>query len=74
MSVMGKGSVRFELDGIILTASDVYFVPDLTNSLLSIGQLQERFLVIIIKGGACKIYHPQRGKIVDNNMTLTGCL
>ncbi|XP_050908450.1 uncharacterized protein LOC127122086 [Lathyrus oleraceus] len=44
MSVMGKGSVRFEVGGIILTVSDVYFVPDLTNNLLSIVQLQERCL------------------------------
>lgn len=36
MSVMGKGSTRFEVDGIILIVSDVYFVPDLTNNLLSI--------------------------------------
>jgi transposase InsO family protein len=70
MSVMGKGSVRFEVNGIILTVSDVYFVPDLTNNLLSLGQLQERRLVIIIKEGACKIYHPQRGKILDRNMTM----
>lgn len=39
MSVIGKGSVRFEVDGIILTVSDVSFVPDLTNNLLSICQL-----------------------------------
>jgi hypothetical protein len=67
---MGKGSVRFEVNGIILTVSDVYFVPDLTNNLLSLGKLQERRLVIIIKEGACKIYHPQRGKILDSNMTM----
>lgn len=59
------------MDVIILTVSDVYFVPDLTKNLLSMGQLQERCLIIIIKEGACKIYHPQREKIVDINMTLS---
>ena len=63
MSVMGKGSVRFEVDGIILTVSDVYFVPDLTNNLLSIGKLQERRMVIIIKESACKIYHLRKEKL-----------
>lgn len=58
------------MDEIILNVSDVYFVPELTNHLLSICQLQERFLIIIIKECASKIYHPQRGKIIDNNMTL----
>lgn len=70
MFAMGKGSVRFEVDRIILTGSDVYFVLDLTNNLLSIGQILERRMIIIIKEGACKIYHSQRGKIIENNMSL----
>jgi len=70
MPVHGKGSIRFQIQGITQIVSDIYFVPDLTNNLLSIGQLQENELVIIIKAGACRIYHPEKGKIVDTKMTL----
>ena len=70
MAVQGKGSVRFEVQGITQTVSDVYYVPNLSNNLLSIGQLQEKRLVIIIKEGTCRIYHHQRGLIVDTPMTM----
>jgi len=44
MSVLGKGSVRFEVERITQFVSDVHFVPNLTNNLLSIVQLQEKTL------------------------------
>jgi len=69
MSVLGKGHVKFEVEGLTQIVSDVYFIPDLTNNLLSIGQLQEKNLVITIKASACLIYHPQKGKIIDTKMT-----
>lgn len=49
--------------------SEVYYIPNLTNNLLSIGQLQEKQLTIMIKSGVCKIYHSQRGLIVETQMT-----
>jgi transposase InsO family protein len=49
--------------------SNAYFVPNLTNNLLSIGQLQEKRLVILIKEGTCRIYHQQRGLIINTQMT-----
>lgn len=58
------------MDETILTMNDVYFVLELTNNLLSIGELQKRLLVIIIKESACKIYHPQKRKNIDKKMTL----
>jgi len=70
MSVLGKGSVKFEVEGITHNASDVFFVPELTNNLLSMGQLQEKHLFIIMKKSTCRIYHPQKGKIIDTKMTL----
>jgi len=69
MAVEGKGNVRFEVEGIIQTVSNVYFVPNLTNNLLSIGQLQEKRLVILIKEGTYRIYHQQRGLIINTQMT-----
>nr|KYP58895.1 Copia protein [Cajanus cajan] len=55
MFVLGKGSVRFEVEGITQIVNDVYFVPNLTNKLLRIGQLQEKCMVILIKESTCKI-------------------
>ena len=49
LAVEGRGSVRFEVEGITQTVTNVYYVPNLTNNLLSIGQLQEKRLVILIK-------------------------
>jgi hypothetical protein len=57
------------VEGITQTVSNVYFVPNLTNNLLSIGQLQEKRLVILIKEGTCRIYHQQRGLIINTQMT-----
>jgi hypothetical protein len=60
MNVMGKGSVKILLNRINHVIAEVYYVPDLRNNLLSIGQLQERGLDILFKGGTCKIFHPKR--------------
>ncbi|XP_062014079.1 uncharacterized protein LOC133730517 [Rosa rugosa] len=51
MSVAGKGSVKLQLNGFNLVISGVFFVPELKNNLLSIGQLQERGLAILIQAG-----------------------
>lgn len=47
---------------------DVYYLSDLKNNLLSIGQLQERGLAILIKHGACRLYHSRRGLIIETWM------
>lgn len=44
MKVIGKGSVKIKIEGRIQIVSDVYFVPELKNHLLSIGHLQEKGL------------------------------
>ena len=49
--------------------SEVYYVLELNNNLLSIGQLQENGLAILIKGGICKIYHPEKGLIIETEMS-----
>jgi len=69
LPVLGKGHVKFEVEGLTQIVSEVYYVPDLTNNLLSIGQLQEKNLVITFKAGICRIYHPQKGKIIETKMT-----
>lgn len=67
---MGKGSVKILLTGINHVIAEVYYVPDLRNNLLSIGQLQERGLDILFKGGTCKIFHPKRGLIIQTTMSI----
>jgi hypothetical protein len=65
MEVIGKGNIRLEIKGTTQVIMDVYYVPDLKNNLLSIGQLQERGLIILIKNGVCRLYHPRRGLIMQ---------
>ena len=44
---------------------------ELKNHHLSVGQLQETRLAILIQSNQCKIYHPSRGLIIQTNMTAT---
>ena len=69
MNVTGKGNVKLFLNGVNHVVTKVYYVLELKNYLLSIGQLQEKGLAILIKGGLCKIYHPDKGLIVQTSMT-----
>lgn len=69
MPVMGKGNIKLEVGGITQVVTDVFFILDLKNNLLSIGQLQEKELAILIQGGVCKIYHPRKGLIMQSRMS-----
>jgi hypothetical protein len=69
MAVVGKGRVKLLINGIKHVVNDVYYVLELKNNLLSIGQLQERGLAILIKNGVCKIYHPEKGLIIQTRMS-----
>lgn len=60
MNVTGNGSVRLVLNGVTFHVQDVYYVPELRNNLLSVGQLQEKGLAIVIKNGECNTYRPSR--------------
>ncbi|TXG72550.1 hypothetical protein EZV62_001129 [Acer yangbiense] len=69
MTVMGKGNVRLKVNGLTHVVTEVFFVPDLKNNLLSIGQLQEKGLAILIKHGLCRIYHPTKGLLIQTAMS-----
>jgi len=69
MMVHGKGSIKLKINGLVQVIKDVYYVPDLSNNLLSIGQLQERKLKIVIEDNTCRIYHPIKGVIMDTKMS-----
>ena len=69
INVMGKGSVKLHLNEVNLTVTEVYYVPELKNNLLSVGQFQEKGLAILIQEGVYKIYHPHKGLIIKTNMS-----
>ena len=64
MEVVGKENVRMKVNGQILVITEVFFVPDLKTNLLSIGQLQEKNLTILIKADCCSIYHENKGLLM----------
>lgn len=69
MEVFGRGSVKLNMNGIVHVISEVCYVPELRNNLLSLGQLQEKGLAILIQPGVCKIFHPSKGLIIQTNMS-----
>lgn len=52
----------------IQVITNVFYVPDLKNNLLSIGQLQEKGLAILFQHDQCKVYHPEKGLIMETTM------
>ena len=62
--MLGKCNVRLQVSGFTHVVSEVFFMLELKNNLLSIGQLQEKGLAILIQHGMLKIYHPKKGLII----------
>ncbi|GMI66249.1 hypothetical protein HRI_000294200 [Hibiscus trionum] len=69
MVVNGKGNIKLEVEGVVSIISGVFYVPELKNNLLSLGQLQEKGLTILFQQRQCKIYHPDKGLIMKANMS-----
>ena len=65
---MGKENVKFKVNEIVQVITEVFYVLDLKNNLLSIRHLQEKGLAILIQKGGCRIYHPESGLIVETSM------
>ncbi|GAU39416.1 hypothetical protein TSUD_323640 [Trifolium subterraneum] len=70
MQVMGKGNVKLYLAGKVSVITDVYYLPELKNNLLSIGQLQQKNLIIVFSKDVCKIFHEEMGLMVTTQMTV----
>eukprot|EP00257_Ricinus_communis_P024695 XP_025012109.1 uncharacterized protein LOC112533883 [Ricinus communis] len=68
LNVLGKGNVRLKVSGFSYTVREVFFVPELKNNLLTIVQLQEKGLAILIQGGTLKFYHPDKGLIIQTEI------
>lgn len=56
MDVTGKGDVKLLINGVNHIITEVYYVPELKNNLLSIGQLQEKGLTILIEEGYARSF------------------
>jgi hypothetical protein len=69
MSVMGKGSVKLNINNTVYVISDVYYVPGLKTNLLSIGQLQQKQVTVIFKDDVCKVYHDDKGLLFTTSMS-----
>lgn len=48
MTVTVKGSIKIQLNGITHVISNVYYIPELKNNLLSIRQHQDKGLTILM--------------------------
>ena len=68
MVVMGKGNVQLQVNGRAQIIAGVFYVPELKNNLLSIGQLQEKGLNILFQGKKCKVFHLEKGLIIEKKM------
>ncbi|PNX74620.1 putative LRR receptor-like protein kinase, partial [Trifolium pratense] len=69
MAVMGKCNVKLNIEGRIHVITDVYYLPGLSNNLLSIGQLQQKGITIIFKNNTCQLFHEEKGLIISTAMT-----
>jgi len=69
INVLGKAIVRLKVSDFTYVVSEVFFIPELKNNFLSIGQLQEKGLAILIKHRMLKIYHPEKGLIIQIEMS-----
>lgn len=60
MQVEGKGNLRLEINNTMQVISSVYYVPRLKNNLMSVGQLQQKRLRIVIEENECEVWHKQQ--------------
>ncbi|KAM1271923.1 hypothetical protein ACFX2J_032678 [Malus domestica] len=64
-----KGNIRMEMNGIVQVITEVFFVPELKNNLLSMRHFQEKGLAVVMQHKKCKIYHYERGLLMETEMT-----
>jgi hypothetical protein len=69
MTIIGKGRVKLNVARVMQKIDGVYYIPKLKNDLLSMGQLHEKGLTILIQNNTCKLFHPTRGLIIETVMT-----
>jgi hypothetical protein len=68
MKVMGRGNVKLQMNGMVQVVTSVYYIPELKNNLLSIGQLQQKNITVVFKNDCCRVYHQDRGLLMSSQM------
>lgn len=51
MAMLGKGNIRLLINGITQVITDVFYIPELENNLLSIRQLHKKGVAFFIQHG-----------------------
>ncbi|XP_076951015.1 uncharacterized protein LOC143624177 [Bidens hawaiensis] len=69
MNVGGKGNVKLRIEGTNFIVQDVYYVAELKNSLLNVGQLQQKGLSFLFKSNTCKFYQEEKGLLFVSKMS-----
>ena len=69
MVVSSKGNIPLQVNGIAQIITEVFYVSEVKNNLLSIGQLQEKGLTIVFQNEKCKVFHRERDLIMETKMT-----
>lgn len=69
LAVIGKGNIRLQVNGILQIITGVFYVLELMNNLLSLDQLQEKGITSLFQHGSCKVFHPERGLIMETRIT-----
>jgi hypothetical protein len=69
MAVMGRGNVKLSIGGRTHVITGVYYLPGLSNNLLSVGKLQQKNLSIVFKDNVCKLFNDEKGLILTTEMT-----
>ncbi|KAL6344121.1 hypothetical protein AAG906_029789 [Vitis piasezkii] len=68
MDVMGKGSVKLLLDGVNHVV-EVYYIIELSNTLLKHKVIARKRLGYFDQGEMCKIFHLEKCLIIQTNMS-----
>ena len=68
VQVKGKGVIAVETTSGTRLISDVLFVPEISQSLLSVGQLLEKNYAIHFENNSCSVLDPTRAKILAVKM------
>lgn len=61
--------MKLKIQGTVQIVSDVYYVPELRNNLLRVGQLQEKGLMVVFEDNKCEVFHKERGLIITGTMS-----
>lgn len=74
MQVIGKGNLKFHINGITQVIIKLYYLPGLKNIILSVGKLMQKDLTIVFRNGGYIVFHGEKGVIMttinSSNMML----